>query len=80
MIEFAFAIAVLLALFWFRKPIKTGAQALEDTSHSYLEDVLLDNAFDRQERHQEIEEYMKKHGIESFVSHQEILQKLSYKE
>jgi len=79
MIEFAFAILILAVLVWFKNSIKVAAEALEDTSESYFEDVIVDNAIDRQERFKELTEYKTRNSIDTFVSHDDILKEVSMK-
>lgn len=76
MIEFVFAIIVLLLFFILRSSIKVGAQALEDSSNGFLEGVLINNAIDRQERMQDLDEKMKEMGIDKLITHEEIMKKL----
>ena len=79
MIEFAFVIITIAFLIWFKDSIKTAADALEDSSKSYLEDVLVDNAIERQERVLEIQEYKATTGIETFSSHEDLLKAIAHK-
>jgi hypothetical protein len=76
MIEFIFGIIALVVFFMFRSSVKVGAEALEDTSHGYLEEVLINNAISREERIVDLDEQMKVMGIEKLTTHAEIMKRL----
>lgn len=76
MAEFVFAIIILILFFMLRASIKVGAEALEDSSHLYLEDVLMENTIERQERVKEFDARLQEMGIEKIVTHDEIMKKL----
>lgn len=75
MIEFAFAIVIIFVLIAGHAAIKAAA-ALEDSSNSYLEGVLVDNSIERQIRSKELEERMKEIGVDKLIAHEEFLRKL----
>ena len=76
MIQFAFAIVILFVIFLPRSSIKIEAEALEDTSHIYLEGVPMDNSIERQEQVKEFDKRLAKMGITELVTHDDIMKKL----
>lgn len=76
MIEFAFAITIIFLLLAGRGAIRASASALEDTSNAYLEEILADNAIERQIRIKELDERMAEMGITKLYTHEDFLKRL----
>lgn len=79
MIELAILIIIIVALFKFNSTVNLYSRGAEDTTSNWLEDKLLENADERQDRIKEIKTLKEQHGIDKLATSEDVLKELGFK-
>jgi hypothetical protein len=76
MIEFILFVIIIVALIKFNSSVNLISRGAQDTTSSWLEDRLKDNAIERQERMAEVKQYKTEHNITKLATADDMLKEL----
>lgn len=74
MLELFLLIAGLVCLVWFKDSFKTASKSMEEASKISYERTLYETSQKRQKLFEEVTSDLQKRGLDSYASHQELIQ------
>jgi len=73
MLELFLLIVGLVCLVWFKDSFKTASKSMEESSKINYERVLYETSQKRQKLFEEVSKDLEKRGLDSYASHNELL-------